>query len=107
MFPSPGPMCHMDRVQPNPVAIRNGWIGWRQRETSSLQYADTPSFSLRWKVSNDDVRSCDDLVGLCLLTEGKQSRGTLLIMCDLVSQKKSDFLLFFFQQSVDQGKLVM
>lgn len=39
MFPSPGLMCHMDSIQPNPVAIHIGWIGWKQCETSNLQYA--------------------------------------------------------------------
>lgn len=48
MFPSPSLMCHMDSIQPYPVTIHIGLIGWKKCEISDLHYAGDDPFILAY-----------------------------------------------------------
>lgn len=61
MFPSSGLMCHMDSIQPYPIAIHIGWIGWKQVRPAIYNMLEA-ILSFWFKVSNNNVTSPDVLV---------------------------------------------
>lgn len=61
MFPSPGLMCHMDSIQPNPVAVHIAGAAESTARPAIYNMLET-ILSFWFKVSNNNVTSSDILV---------------------------------------------